>query len=414
MFFERELNFLCDVLKRSQVRAKAIPQFELPERMDGYRAEGMLDSRFDKNGSIYKLLLSAEPRTVYKITDAFFRCFIFLLLPSADVPTLLCIGPYLSAPISEQRVLMLCEEMGISPQKQKYLKEYYLSLPVVPSDGHLMIMFTTFCEFIWKSPSFAIVDIGREERLSPEPTPYLANQTNVAVDIKALEMRYSFENQLLRSVSLGQLHMEDRLTVAFSPEVFEKRAADPLRNAKNYSIIMNTLLRKAAEEGGVHPVHLDRTSSDFAHKIENLATTAECSALMTEMFRAYCRLVRRHSLNKYSPLVRRVILTVDADLSADLSPSFLANELELSLGYLSSLFKKETGKTLTEHIRQRRMEHAAYLLLTTDLQIQTVALHCGIMDVQYFSKLFKKQYDMTPSEYRTAHKKIPNKSKHIL
>ena len=62
------------------------------------------------------------------------------------------------------------------------------------------------------------------------------------------------------------------------------------------------------------------------------------------------------------------------------------------------------GKTLTEYIRERRMEYASYLLQTTDLQIQTVALHCGIMDVQYFSKLFKRQFGTAPSQHRNSHK----------
>jgi YesN/AraC family two-component response regulator len=224
------------------------------------------------------------------------------------------------------------------------------------------------------------------------------------VNLKAMERRYAFENQLLRSVSLGQLHMEDQLMQAFSAEAFEKRTADPLRNAKNYCIIMNTLLRKAAEQGGVHPVHLDRASSEFARKIEHMTSTGENTALMMDMFRTYCRLVRRHSLQKYSPVIRKAILTIDADLSADLSPHVLAESLGISLGYLSTLFRRETGKPLTSYVRQRRMEYAAYLLATTDLQIQTVALHCGIMDVQYFSKLFKRHHDMTPSDYRIAKK----------
>ena len=65
-------------------------------------------------------------------------------------------------------------------------------------------------------------------------------------------------------------------------------------------------------------------------------------------------------------------------------------------------FKKETGKTVSEYIRDKRIEHAKYLLNTTHLQIQTIALHCGIMDVQYFSKIFKKQLGKTPKEYREA------------
>ncbi|MBO5899054.1 MAG: helix-turn-helix transcriptional regulator, partial [Clostridia bacterium] len=64
--------------------------------------------------------------------------------------------------------------------------------------------------------------------------------------------------------------------------------------------------------------------------------------------------------------------------------------------------KRETGKTLSEYTREKRIQHAAHLLATTQLQIQTVALHCGMMDVQYFSKVFKRELGLTPSEYRQS------------
>jgi len=57
-------------------------------------------------------------------------------------------------------------------------------------------------------------------------------------------------------------------------------------------------------------------------------------------------------------------------------------------------------KTVSEYVRYKRIEHAKYLLGTTHLQIQTVAQHCGIMDVQYFLKAFKKEVGKTPKEYR--------------
>jgi len=406
---DQELQFLCDVLSKSHVQASIIGADALPARMKEYAAEGMSDPRFAKGGSVEKMLKEAKHRTLYKLNDVFFRSFLALLLPWGEPHTLLVIGPFLQAPVSPQRLLMLGEEMHVSPQKQGYLNEYYLSLPILPADGHLMVMIHTFCERLWHDPAFSIVEITREKDLPamlPENPLLSHGENDTMVNLKAMERRYAFENQLLRSVSLGQLHMEDQLMQAFSAEAFEKRTADPLRNAKNYCIIMNTLLRKAAEQGGVHPVHLDRASSDFARKIETMTSTGENTALMLDMFRTYCRLVRRHSLQKYSPVIRKVILTIDADLSADLSPHVLAESLGISLGYLSTLFRRETGKPLPVHVRQRRMEYAAYLLATTDLQIQTVALHCGIMDVQYFSKIFKRYHDMTPSDYRLAKKQI--------
>ena len=62
----------------------------------------------------------------------------------------------------------------------------------------------------------------------------------------------------------------------------------------------------------------------------------------------------------------------------------------------------ETGQTITSYINYKRVLHAMHLLSSTNLQVQTIALHCGIMDVQYFSKIFKKQVGISPLKYRKA------------
>jgi len=61
--------------------------------------------------------------------------------------------------------------------------------------------------------------------------------------------------------------------------------------------------------------------------------------------------------------------------------------------------------TYLDYVATFDMENAEYLLATTNLQIQTVALHSGILDLQYFSKLFKKRYGRPPSEYRKSVRK---------
>ena len=50
-------------------------------------------------------------------------------------------------------------------------------------------------------------------------------------------------------------------------------------------------------------------------------------------------------------------MIVDHDLSADLSPGELAKSQNVSAGYLSTIFKKETGKTISEYIREKRIKH---------------------------------------------------------
>ena len=165
---------------------------------------------------------------------------------------------------------------------------------------------------------------------------------------------------------------------------------------------MNTLLRKAAEHGGVHPFYIDKLSSSFAAKIERMTYISENNELMREMFRDYCRLVRKHSTGRFSLLVQKTIIAIESELSSPLSLTYLSNMQNVSAGYLSAIFKKETGKTLSGFIIEKRIDYAKHLLETTALQIQSVALHSGILDVQYFSKLFKKHTGMTPKDYRDS------------
>lgn len=186
----------------------------------------------------------------------------------------------------------------------------------------------------------------------------------------------------------------------------EQRLADPVRNAKNYAIILNTLLRKATEEGGVHPIHIDKISSTFAKKIELQTSEKGISQLFKEMVRKYALTVKNHSLKGYSKMVRRVMIQVDTDLASDLSLSSQAILLNVNPNYLSTVFKKETGHTLTEYVTGKRIEHAVFLLNSTNMQIQTIAQYCGIPDICYFTKTFKKYIGKSPTEYRNEIKKV--------
>jgi len=78
----------------------------------------------------------------------------------------------------------------------------------------------------------------------------------------------------------------------------------------------------------------------------------------------------------------------------------IANETHLSPSYLFSVFKKHIGVSPISYLNNYRLSAAADLLLGTDRSITQIAQETGINDSVYFNKLFKKQYQMSPSEYR--------------
>lgn len=403
MAFEMQTQMVLETFRKCHIQALLIdPTAPLDLRVDmGLRSLfGVTDDR----RTFHDIVPSLEARTIYKLTDTFQCGYIFLRLPEEPQETVLLIGPFLKEEISRKHLLEHTEKLGLDPRHIRQLEYYYNNIPVLEESSHLFALLEAFGECLWGTDvPFNLIDLNQDKLGTSLPLPLDAGAPipeNTVWNMQIMESRYAYENELMQAVTLGQYHKAERMLQAFSATLFESRLTDPLRNLKNYFIIMNTLLRKAAEQGGVHPLYLDRMSSSFARKIELLTTTTTASELMRDMFRSYCRLVNKHAMKSYSPPVQKAITCIDSDLTADLSLRTLAAMQNLSSGYLSSLFRQETGQTLTDFVNQKRMRLAMQLLSTTNLQIQTIAQHCGILDVHYFTKMFKKYAHMTPREYR--------------
>ena len=91
--------------------------------------------------------------------------------------------------------------------------------------------------------------------------------------------------------------------------------------------------------------------------------------------------------------------------SGKVSLKEIAQELYLSPNYLSELFKRHTGKNISEYITQFRLERARRYLQQPEYKIGDVAELVGFSDQRYFSSMFKRQYGMTPNEYRNGNVK---------
>lgn len=140
--------------------------------------------------------------------------------------------------------------------------------------------------------------------------------------------------------------------------------------------------------------------SHYAAQIEAVCSIRESLSLQDEMIRSFCQLVRRHSLSRYSYYVGRTIVLVQTDLTADLRLKTIAEKLNVNSSYLSDLFHREYGCTLTEFVNKERIDRSILLLQMTAKPVQEIAAECGIQDVNYFIKLFKKQTGLTPKLYR--------------
>lgn len=91
---------------------------------------------------------------------------------------------------------------------------------------------------------------------------------------------------------------------------------------------------------------------------------------------------------------------VERRFADGVSASDVASELGFTVGHLSTLVRRRTGRTLGEWILERRMAEARRLLATTGLPVQQVAQRIGYGDAAYFSRRFRSRHGVSPSGWR--------------
>lgn len=87
-----------------------------------------------------------------------------------------------------------------------------------------------------------------------------------------------------------------------------------------------------------------------------------------------------------------------------ISMNDIAKKLSFSYRHLARIFKKETGKTLSDELNEIRIQHAKKLLASTALSINEISKMIGYENECYFSAVFKRYTDTTPSEFRKNQK----------
>lgn len=406
MTYQAELEFFKKLLKNFHLTYVIItPDMKtLPEPSAGiYRLYTRYD---DYMKDFWERADKYKDNVIYRINSICMYRYLFFRLPDTDEPQFMLIGPYVLTEISQKMVLETAEYISLPEEHYHRLQQFLIGLPRIYDESVLLSMLNVFGERIWGSiDNFRLQD--ENSRITNDFSAEGYAQYDEEYEepqqlMKILEERYNEENSLIQAVARGQTHKAEAFVNGFNIQGIEHRIPDRLRNVKNYMIILNTLLRKAAESADVHPIHIDKLSSEFAHRIEQLTSESGMNTLSREMVRKYCLLVTNHSMKDYSLLVRKVLTQIDLDLTADLSLKVQAKALGVNASYLSTLFKKETGKTLTEYVNGKRIEYAIFLLNSTQLQIQAIAQYCGISDVNYFTRLFKTAVGKTPKEYRDS------------
>ena len=348
--------------------------------------------------ALYYLLSSSKESMIYELIDQLGICLSFFTFDNR----IYIIGPYVKEKYSELKTETVLAKNDESSSKSLAFKLYYTAFPIVYTEqitsvvNKCIISFSpTESEYSYRRLSGFIQDVSEED-----------DKTELSEkNYSKIYRRYDQEKQFLSMIRNGDtkniLSAFEKLS---GPEALSDFSKETLNYyASGYGLaILKALSRKAAEESGLSVITID----EITQKYTQLSSATYNAELQTryqiDMIVELTKAVHNHklSLDKYSPPIQRVMEYINLHLGDHISNDDLAANASMSISHLSKVFKKETGGTMTEYIALMRCKKAAGLLKKTDLPVQEISSYVGYSDNNYFVKVFKKIYDLTPSEYR--------------
>ncbi|MBR2991195.1 MAG: helix-turn-helix transcriptional regulator [Solobacterium sp.] len=389
------LNLLLAILDDKQIgfheitlplkRMKDVPDMGLRAML--YGETTAMNERFPS------ALKKGEVPRVYLISDTFL-CHYFLF-PMTGKKSFGLVGPYQSSQLSYAQMKDIRDYHQLSPAMFSAFQQYCSTVPTVGDSALFESVLRTFCIACYGKENFQFLP-WRAEIIHPQKTI----RQDVKPVFQELESRYANEAVLMTSIAEGDYEKAAAAMSALSVYGMESRSASLFRDMKNYSIILNTICRVSASRGGAHPQQVDSLSRSFFFRIEQAVDQNELLRLTDEMIHSYCDAVSRQDSSVKSLQVKRAIAYISSHFHEPVTLSETVAELGITKTYLSALFRKETGESFTEYVSRYRCSIGADLLRSSRLSIDEIAFHCGLSDTNYFSRIFKKHYGVSPRNYR--------------
>lgn len=304
------------------------------------------------------------------------------------------IGPYTERPIRPGDAESLLGSLQIPAGHLQAYKLYRSQYPIVEF------------EFARRGAQALLeadgMDVAATEirRITADVGPVGPGEPPHSESFEVINERYAAEQEFMQAVAEGH---ESRALATLSRLARQPANSSYLMQPFLGATIIRIMCRIGAQQGGLPPVSIDAISQTYAQRLHRSGHTTDPTASMSSigsMVREFCRAVQRHHRRPYSQLVRQVMDEVELHLSHNVSPRQIATRLHISESHLARRFKAETGRTITEHVAHERMRRAAQLLRGSTQPVREIAAYVGYPDANYFVKVFKAAFGLTPTAYR--------------
>ncbi len=305
------------------------------------------------------------------------------------------IGPVFTADFTLKNLEKKVNEHEIPLTYKKTLMQFLAGLPVVPAttlfEYALMLHYTVTGE------KLQISDLTHASHAAPSDTS--SSDTSGPANHAGI---WTAEQTLLKMVEDGNPNWKDALnkisTLSFGTKI---QSENPLRQAQDSVIIFVSLCTRAAIRGGLSPETAYNMSDYYIQNVEQCRTIADVTNTSHQMFGDFIERVQKAKKHaRYSKPVKMALEYVDMHIFEKIELKQLAMYTGYTEYYLTKKFRHETGVSLNEHIRSRKIEYAKILLSTTDKSVAEISAELGFSSRSFFSDSFLRATGITPTEFR--------------
>ncbi len=348
--------------------------------------------------SIFNIIENFDRHAFNVLTDGYQLNYV-IFYPYENSNDFITIGPYFTEAITEDYWCEITKTHKLTVMNIQNLKGFLYSIPIETNNLQIISTANTILSYI--NPEAKPYSVQHHNTAMLETTPLLYQPLEDFDAYNAhISLKYELEQQIHNHISEGNYKGALDTAEKFISIPSEPRMKNSLQDHKALLITANTLFRKAVEVNEIHPIHLHEISSKFVNLIEKTSTISSLNKLYEKMIKDYCLLVKEKSTKQYSPVVRQTLHYIEYNLNKKIILGDIAKKFGVSIPYLSSQFKKEIGETIIQYTNLVRIRMAKKLLKTSSLSIQDIAFHVGVYDYNYFTKLFKKEVGITPTEFK--------------
>lgn len=202
------------------------------------------------------------------------------------------------------------------------------------------------------------------------------------------------------------------VNILFQPSLFNEQDWNYLKSLPGLNILNNDHKKDNLHKLALSPAHADyitglylKIKVECQQKDSGWETSARnaCAEILITISRAWITYGNQKLQTHLSHgPISKALQIIYENWDKELSISELAKQVSLSKNYFGEMFQKEVGMTAQQYINKLRIDHARILLEDKDLPIKSIADTIGYQDSNYFSRVFKSIYQMTPKEYRAV------------